>query len=349
DGPSFVTQCPIAPNHTYTYQLALGNQAGTFWYHSHLSTQYVDGIRGALVIYDPHDAQKHLYDVDNDDTVITLSDWYHTPALISTSTLSPVPDSGLINSAGRFSGGPAVQRTRINVFKNLRYRFRIVSLSAQGAFTFQIDNHTLTIIEDDGVPTVPYTVDAIQILAAQRYSVVVTANKPIANYCVLFFSSPRYMLIENMQGSALLRRLGVVPLAKITPTHGHSIVNGTDTYAPLTDPTPPGGSGPADVTFNFTFNPDPTSINASLINGTQYQPPTVPTLLKILSGASTDADFPLHDQTLVLPFNSTIEVNFIGGAGHPFHLHGHTFSVIQSAAGGPPNFINPPKRDVVSS
>ncbi|KIJ44605.1 multicopper oxidase, partial [Sphaerobolus stellatus SS14] len=187
-------------------------------YHSHLSTQYVDGIRGALVIYDPDDAQKHLYDVDNDDTVITLSDWYHTPALISTSTPSPVPDSGLINSAGRFSGGPTVQRTRINVSQNLRYRFRIVSLSAQGAFTFQIEGHTLTIIEADGVPTVPYTVTAIQILAAQRYSAVVTANQPVDNYCVLCFSSSRDVLIGNMQGSALLRRLGVVPLAKITPT-----------------------------------------------------------------------------------------------------------------------------------
>lgn len=34
DGPAFVTQCPIAPNHTYTYGLNLGNQTGTYWYHS---------------------------------------------------------------------------------------------------------------------------------------------------------------------------------------------------------------------------------------------------------------------------------------------------------------------------
>jgi FtsP/CotA-like multicopper oxidase with cupredoxin domain len=25
--------------------------AGTYWYHSHLSTQYLDGLRGAIVIY----------------------------------------------------------------------------------------------------------------------------------------------------------------------------------------------------------------------------------------------------------------------------------------------------------
>ena len=38
---------------------------GTYWYHSHITTQYCDGLRGPLVIYDPHDPQKHLYDVDD--------------------------------------------------------------------------------------------------------------------------------------------------------------------------------------------------------------------------------------------------------------------------------------------
>ena len=52
----------------YAYHLELGEQAGTFWcvititmqrlsnrrhrYHSHLSTQYIDGLRGPLIIYD---------------------------------------------------------------------------------------------------------------------------------------------------------------------------------------------------------------------------------------------------------------------------------------------------------
>ena len=38
---------------------------GTFWYHSHLSTQYCDGLRGAMVIYDPNDPHAALYDIDN--------------------------------------------------------------------------------------------------------------------------------------------------------------------------------------------------------------------------------------------------------------------------------------------
>ena len=39
--------------------------SGTFWYHSHLSTQYCDGLRGPLVVYDPLDPLRILYDVDD--------------------------------------------------------------------------------------------------------------------------------------------------------------------------------------------------------------------------------------------------------------------------------------------
>ena len=83
DGGAFVNQCPIIPKKTFQYQFSVPDQAvrhallclecvnschvcqGTYWYHSHYSAQYCDGLRGALVIYDPGDPLKHLYDVDD--------------------------------------------------------------------------------------------------------------------------------------------------------------------------------------------------------------------------------------------------------------------------------------------
>ncbi|KIJ45861.1 multicopper oxidase [Sphaerobolus stellatus SS14] len=156
-------------------------------YHSHLSTQYVDGIRGPLVIYDPQHPHKNLYDVDDESTIITLSDWYHTPGLDATEAwlaggAEPVPDFGLINSAGRYSGCPEVQRARINVTKGKRYRFRIVSISAEGFFDFAIQGHSLTVLEAGGSNHVPYTMDSIQILLGKRYSVVVRINFSMLRY-----------------------------------------------------------------------------------------------------------------------------------------------------------------------
>jgi iron transport multicopper oxidase len=42
EGEPFVNACPIGPDSSFVYEASLANQAGTFWYHSELSTQYVD-------------------------------------------------------------------------------------------------------------------------------------------------------------------------------------------------------------------------------------------------------------------------------------------------------------------
>lgn len=93
------------------YEFSAYDQAGTFWYHSHFcvclvlipyaillppvrpATQYCDGLRGPLVVYDDHDPHKHLYQgkhlvkfpilvlnklnplVDDESTIITLTEW----------------------------------------------------------------------------------------------------------------------------------------------------------------------------------------------------------------------------------------------------------------------------------
>jgi iron transport multicopper oxidase len=89
-----------------------------------------------------------------------------------------------------------------------RYRFRIVSISCDPNYTFSIDGHNMTVIEVDGINTKAYTVDNIQIFAGsypcsrasrfilglmlcitgQRYSVVLTANKAVGNYCTPTFA-----------------------------------------------------------------------------------------------------------------------------------------------------------------
>ena len=92
-----MNQCPISAGNSFLYDFTAADQAGTFWYHSHLSTQYCDGLRGPMVVYDPDDPYLSMYDVDDgevldqesmgcgliaglDTTVITLADWYHTAA-----------------------------------------------------------------------------------------------------------------------------------------------------------------------------------------------------------------------------------------------------------------------------
>jgi iron transport multicopper oxidase len=53
------------PDNSFEYRFSVPDQAGTFWYHSHYSTQYCDGLRGPLVVYDPDDPLRPMYDVDD--------------------------------------------------------------------------------------------------------------------------------------------------------------------------------------------------------------------------------------------------------------------------------------------
>ncbi|KAG1787546.1 multicopper oxidase, partial [Suillus variegatus] len=111
---------------------------------------------------------------------------YHDPTPKLTAPSHPTPPSGLglIDGLGRYPGGPKSPLSVINVEQGKRYRFRIIGLSCDPSYNFTIDGHTMTIIEADGIETVPETVDSLPVLAGQRYPVVIYANQPVDNYWV---------------------------------------------------------------------------------------------------------------------------------------------------------------------
>ncbi|KAF7368336.1 Laccase I [Mycena venus] len=345
DGPAFVTQCPITPQHSFLYNFKVPDQAGTFWYHSHLSTQYCDGLRGPLVVYDPNDPQKHLYDIDDETTIITLADWYHYPA--PQHPLVPIFNSTLINGLGRYQGGPLSKLAVISVSPNKRYRFRMVSISCDPNWIFSIDGHSMTIIEVDGVNHQPLTVDSIQIFAGQRYSFVLTANQPVSNYWIraqptLPGSNQGFV---NATNSAILRYVGA-PVRDPTSNSTSTQPLVENNLHPLVKTPVPGAPHPggADMNLNLVI-----TLNTS---GSSFIPPTAPVLLQILSGAHTAQELMPKGSIYELPPNKVIEVSIPGGspgAPHPFHLHGHNFFVVRSAGNSSYNFVDPPIRDVVST
>ncbi|KAG6844817.1 Acyl-coenzyme A oxidase 2 [Tephrocybe sp. NHM501043] len=354
DGVSFITQCPIAANDSFVYDFRVYDQAGTFWYHSHLSTQYCDGLRGPFIIYDPSDPHKSLYDVDNESTIITLSDWYHEPAPSANGGLPLVSQAVLINGKGRYLDGPAVDLAVINVVPNKRYRFRIIAMSCEPSFAFSIDNHSLTIIEADGENTQPLVVDSFQIYAGQRYSAILNANQPVGNYWIRADSDMRGVPgFDGGRNSAILRYSGAAeeePTSTFTPSNPLKEVN----LHALTNAAAPGNPwvGGADVNINLNhgFNFDTFHYE---INGVPFIPPTVPVLLQILSGAQAAQDLLPQGAVYSLPPNKVIEISMPGtgvelGGPHPFHLHGHTFSVIRSGDNETYNFKNPVRRDTVN-
>ncbi|PFH47108.1 multicopper oxidase [Amanita thiersii Skay4041] len=355
EGSPFVTTCPVAPGKSYTYTHALGEQAGTFWYHSDLGVQYVDGFRGPLIIYDLQDPHASLYDIDDLSTIIQFGDWWHNASLpmlagYQATGVVPVCDTGTVNGVGRFNGGPEVPWSVVNVVAGKRYRMRLINESARNVFTISIDNHHLTVIEADGVATEPLTVDVLQMLAGQRYSVVLTADQPVANYWI---NAP-------FTGGSPARN----------PNQNATLSRGILRYqgAPAADPTTPMTSGPTDgVVFveanlrplvpetppqpDLTLSLDLTVVDGKAIwnvNNVSYVAPKDPTLLKVLAGPVDATTFDVTENTFILPANKTVQIEFPptdDDDAHPFHLHGNNFWLIKSMTSPDNNEVNPIRRD----
>ena len=56
------------------YSTEIASHALLIWYIGHSPSQYVDGLRGPLIVDDPHSPYAAKYDAE---LVMTVSDWYH--------------------------------------------------------------------------------------------------------------------------------------------------------------------------------------------------------------------------------------------------------------------------------
>ncbi|KAL0954253.1 hypothetical protein HGRIS_005381 [Hohenbuehelia grisea] len=354
DGPAFVTQCPIIPGHSFEYAFEARHQAGTFWYHAHYTTQYCDGLRGPFVIYDCDDPHKHLYDVDDESTVLSLGDWYNIPATIAAANGSvPVPDATTFNGFGRSRNGTHDAPLYVkNVVYGKRYRIRLVNIACDPNYMFSIDGHMMTVIEADGLNVEPVMVEKLQIFASQRYSFVLEANQPIGNYWIRADPNLGDRGFEGGINSAILHYLGAPHAEPMTPFVNSTALLWEGDLHPLENPAAPGIPipGAADININLAMAFDPATARFT-VNDMTYQSPSVPILLQILSGTQTAQELLPNGGVYTLPSNAVVEISMpagVAGGPHPFHLHGHTFSVVRVAGTTEYNFVNPPRRDVVS-
>ncbi|KAJ7615877.1 Cu-oxidase-domain-containing protein [Roridomyces roridus] len=362
EGSPFVTQCPFGPNTSYTY--SNGEQSGSAWYHSQLGLQYADGLRGVFIIYDPDDPLKHLYDVDDESTIWSVADWWHSTSTVSLiaynlTQMIPIQDSGLFNGVGRYVGGPAIPYAVHTVTKGTRYRFRLINISVRWQVFVSIDNHTMTVIEVDGTPTQPLETNILSIMPGARYSLVVTANQAVDNYWINAIpadpSDPskahQNPVFDATLSRGILRYAGAPdaePSAPMTqgPEGADANLLQEHELRPLIPIPPP----EPDYILNFTTSM-PVNETVWLLNGTQYRSPKVPTLIKISNGASSAADFNKSENTFIFLRNKTVEINFSPDPAnelHAFHLHGNRFWVIKSNESDIVNTVNPPIRDVAA-
>lgn len=222
-------------------------------------------------------------------------------------------------------------------------------MSCDANFLFSVDGHNLTVIEADGMLTEPLLVDSLQIFPGQRYSVILNADQPVANYWIRALPSISNASFEGGINSAILRYQGAPAADPTTNTSSNVMAMLETNLHALINPGAPGipEYGKADINVKLIAN---NSGDIFYVNGVFYKPPTVPVLLQILSGAQSALDLMPIGSVITLEPNKVVELTvatFGVGGPHPIHLHGHTFNVIQSAGNTSFfNYENPVWRDV---
>ncbi|KAF2641981.1 iron transport multicopper oxidase FET3 precursor [Massarina eburnea CBS 473.64] len=332
DGPTQVSQCAIQPGESFTYNTTV-DQPGTYWYHSHVRGQYPDGLRGPLIVTDPEDPHKSLYD---EELVLSFSDWYHdsmTDLLASfinianPSGAEPVPDSALVNET---------QNLGVKVQPGKTYMIRMVNVGAFAAQYVWFEDHTMRVVEVDGIYTEPTDADMIYLAAAQRYSVLITAkNSTEQNFAFVgsmdqdLFDTVPATLNPNVTGWLVYDDNKDKPAPKtldsFEPFDDFSLVpqDKEDLYDHV------------DHTIQLDMKMDnlDDGANYAFFNDVTWIAPKVPTLYTVLS-TGANATNPLiygsNTNQFVLQANEVVEIilNNDDPGKHPFHLHGHAFQVI---------------------
>lgn len=210
DGPAHITQEPIAPGRTFTYEFTT-QQAGSFFYHSHDNgdRQQGLGLYGALII-DPKDASKApAADLEY---TIQLQEWleregYTYPAMLMEGGL---PNFFTINGKAY----PSTETIEMKVGQRLRLRY--IGSSNNFIHPMHIHGGPFRIVETDGNP-VPQTAqidkDVVNVAPGERYDVIWLAREPgrwLIHCHILHHTTNNN--VEEKGGGGLTMIINVAPL-----------------------------------------------------------------------------------------------------------------------------------------
>ncbi|TAA08942.1 DUF4396 domain-containing protein [Pseudoxanthomonas winnipegensis] len=198
DGPAVVTQKPIAPGATFTYDYVVA-QVGTYFYHSHdhPDRQQSLGLYGALIVHPTHNP-------DNLKRLAALN----LPSEEATAAADPAKEvkadheytlllqewlvrDGVTYPAMNMEGGlpnyftingkayPSTDTVKMRLGETIKIRF--VGSNTNFVHPMHIHGGPFTVVARDGVdlpPDAQFQADTVNVGPGQRYDVIWTARKP---------------------------------------------------------------------------------------------------------------------------------------------------------------------------
>lgn len=174
DGAAGITQPPIQPGETFTYEFTVPNTPGTFFYHTHFEAdrQQALGLYGAFLI----DSAEQPEPAYNQEYIVQLGEW----RVDNGQTLPAMELEGMLPNFFTINGKsyPGTETINMKVGETALIRF-----IGTGQFIHPMHIHggPFTIVGTDGNP-VPETAqlqkDTVLVGPGERYDVLWTAREP---------------------------------------------------------------------------------------------------------------------------------------------------------------------------
>lgn len=368
DGVPSVSQCPIIPGSSYTYNFR-AELYGTSWYHSHYSAQYIGGAMGPIVVYGPASAG---HDIDLGP--VMLQDWYHSSySRLVEDAMAPIgapngPDNVpsnnvLINGKMRYNCSntdlqclPGASFSQFRFRSGAVHKLRLINNGAQGVQKFSIDDHNITVIANDFVPVEPYTVDHVSLGVGQRADVLVNGTgAPDGAYWM------RSSMTDHCSTNDGISPIGYAAIyyehanTSRAPTTNSTFIDVTPfncANVPLQSTVPAYPIAMDAPSTTETINIRLVSNGTNLVyqlNGIQHKTNFDVSLLN--SARRGQTTFQNSDAVYNYGSNTTVRIVFYNydGIFHPMHLHGHNFQILSDGWGEWDGTVvrasNPQRRD----
>ena len=175
DGPAKITQKPVPPGGSYTYEFTVG-QSGTYFYHSHdhPDRQQALGLYGALLIAPKDPGAEVKADLDY---TIQLQEWLKREWLTYPAMLleGAFPNYFTINGKAY----PSTDTVSMKVGQTIKLRF--IGTNNNFVHPMHVHGGPFEIVAVDGVTLnegARYQADTVNVGPGQRYDVIWTARKP---------------------------------------------------------------------------------------------------------------------------------------------------------------------------
>ncbi|KAJ0024439.1 hypothetical protein Pint_07815 [Pistacia integerrima] len=372
DGPENVTQCPIKPGTTFTYEVILSTEEGTLWWHAHSDWTRVS-VHGAITIK-PAAGKTYPFPKPYKQHVIVIGSWYKedVQAMITyatnTGVLPNVSDAYTINGQpGDLYNCSSDSTYRLTVKYGKTYLLRIVNAVMNEENFFGIANHSLTVVGQDGAYIKPINTSYIMIAPGQTMDVLLIANQNLSHYYMA--ASPYFDSIvefNNSTTTAIVQYYDGTYTPPPTPffpdlpfyNNTNAAENFTQRVRSLANEEHP-VNVPKNITTQLYIA---ISVNRMLCPNNSCLTPAGDRQAASLNNVSFETpDIKSGTKVRFINYGEAVEIVFQGSnlqiaESHPMHLHGYSFFLVGTGSGNfnnetdplSYNFVDPPELNTMN-